>query len=117
MKKIILTLLCIFFALALPCLCFAEGTETPPEENIVGRVMNVVWYVILVVLFGGGLILISKWSKRINERDAELEQQLQQIAKEEEAEQQEDPSRQSQEENTLEKTSGEHQEQQQKEDN
>lgn len=83
MKKIVFAALCLFFALALPCLCFADGAGTPAEENIVGRVMNVVWYVILVVLFGGGLILVSKWSKRINERDAELEQQLQQMAEEE----------------------------------
>ena len=76
MKNLLLAALCLLFALTLPLLCFAEGNEAPIDKNTFESVMNVIWYVILAVLFSGGLILVSKWSKKINQRDAELEQQL-----------------------------------------
>jgi flagellar biosynthesis/type III secretory pathway M-ring protein FliF/YscJ len=85
-KKLFFATLCLLFVLILPLSCFAKESDAPLDANTFSSIMNVIWYVILAVLFSGGLILVSKWSKKINERDAELERQLseQQLLEEEE---------------------------------
>lgn len=90
MKKVVICTLCLLLIFLLPVACFADS-GTPGDENTVMRILNIIWYVILAVLFGGGLILVSKWSQKINERDAELERKLQeqQLAPEDDDEEQE----------------------------
>ena len=92
-KKILLCALCLILALSMPVLCFAEG-ETA-DENTVMEVINIIWYVVLVVLFGGGLILVSKWSQKINARDAELEAQLLELQQAEDEQEEQDAAMES----------------------
>ncbi|MBQ8214983.1 MAG: hypothetical protein IJZ33_01840 [Clostridia bacterium] len=93
MKKILFTVCTLLTASALPCLAFAEDASPSLSAD---AIMEIVWYVILVLLFGGGLIAISKWSKKINERDEQLKQELSQLS-EDDQERDHDPEEQSDE--------------------
>ena len=72
MKKYLFPIVSLISAFALPLFSFADESDVTPAGE---ATVKIVWYVVLVVLFGGGLIAISKWSKKINERDAEFEKQ------------------------------------------
>ena len=100
MKRILFTVCTLLTASALPCLAFAEDASPALSAD---AIMEIVWYVILVLLFGGGLIAISKWSKKINERDEQLKQELSQLSEndqeeEHDSEEQSDEPAQQQEE-------------------
>ena len=46
---------------------FAEGGEEPASFlTVLG---NNIWYILLVIAFGVGILLISKWSQKIKVRD------------------------------------------------
>lgn len=84
MKKYLFPIYSLLTAAALPCLSFADGSDVTPAGE---ATVKIVWYVVLVLLFGGGLIAISHWSKKINERDAELEKKLREKEQQEQTEQ------------------------------
>ncbi|MBQ8235754.1 MAG: hypothetical protein IJZ37_03605 [Clostridia bacterium] len=99
MKKSIYPFSSLLMFCILPLFAFAEeGTSAGSFQKI----LDVIWYIILAVLFGGGLILVSKWSKKINERDQELQEQLEEemAAQEEEFEETEEeaPGKENEEE-------------------
>ncbi|MBP3322115.1 MAG: hypothetical protein J6M12_07145 [Clostridia bacterium] len=83
MKKFLFPIYSLLTASALPCLSFADGSDVTPAGE---ATVKIVWYVVLVLLFGGGLIAISHWSKKINERDAELEKKLREKEQQEQTE-------------------------------
>ncbi len=83
MKKFLFPIYSLLTAAALPCLSFADGSDVTPAGE---ATVKIVWYVVLVLLFGGGLIAISHWSKKINERDAELEKKLREEEQQEQTE-------------------------------
>ena len=51
---------------------YAEGED---GVSLFSKIGSNIWYILLVVAFGGGLLLISKWSQRINEWDRQLEEE------------------------------------------
>ena len=73
MKKYLFPIYSLLTAAALPCLSFADGSDVTPAGE---ATVKIVGYVVLVLLFGGGLSAISHGSKKSNERDAELEKKL-----------------------------------------
>ena len=84
MKKLIYPLCSLLILCVLPLCSFAEESASAGNFQ---KILDVIWYVILAVLFGGGLILVSKWSKKINERDRALQEELEkeELTAEEEA--------------------------------
>ena len=47
----------------------AEEKEPASFLTVLG---NNFWYILLVIAFGAGIILVSKWSKKINARDEQF---------------------------------------------
>ena len=54
---------------------FAEGetTAAPTFWQILGSNF---WYILLVIAFGVGILLVSKWSKKINARDEQFKEEF-----------------------------------------
>ncbi len=73
MKKSVYSLFSLVLFCLLPLFAFAEESASAGSFQ---KILDVIWYIILAVLFGGGLIVVSKWSKKINERDRDLQERL-----------------------------------------
>ncbi len=73
MRKYFVAALSSVLLLLLPFSCFADGIE---GSEVLRKIGGNIWYILLVVVFGAGLLLISKWSSRIKESDRKLDEQL-----------------------------------------
>ena len=74
---------------------FAEAEKEPASFlTVLG---NNIWYILLVIAFGIGIMLVSKWSKKINARDEQFKSEYEQYKAEhpeefEDEEDEEEPS-------------------------
>ena len=67
MKKTLTVLLCqapLFFSLAIGA--YASDAS---EKSFFSKLGDNIWYILIVIAFGAGLILISKWSSKIRSSD------------------------------------------------
>ena len=77
MKKAILTALsaaATFCALSL-CSFAEEGGAQATETSFWQKLLDNIWYIVLVVAFGVGLIVINRWSAKIKKRDEEFKKE------------------------------------------
>ncbi len=80
MKKILSSLLPASALLSVFSLyAFAENGEKVGFLKTLG---NNIWYILLVIVFGAGLILVSKWSGKIKENDQKLSEEAEKFQKE-----------------------------------
>lgn len=54
---------------------FSDASATG-NENSSNAFLDNLWYILLVVAFGVGLIVINKWGSSIRKRDEELAEQI-----------------------------------------
>lgn len=80
MKKIMSSLLPASALLSVFSLyAFAESGE---KVGVLKTLGNNIWYILLVIVFGAGLILVSKWSGKIKENDQKLSEEAEKFKKE-----------------------------------
>ena len=81
MKNIVCRIaVCALMFVGCPLGVFAD--EAAKEPSFFEKLGNNIWYIVLVIAFSAGLIIITKWSSKIKERDAKLKEEYDEWKKE-----------------------------------